>query len=233
MSEQDDAKIRVAAYAVETFVEPGMRLGLGSGSTSMAMVRVLGERVRNGLDIVGVATSSTTRSLALEQEIRVIDLDEAGELDLTLDGADEIDGDLQMIKGGGACLLLEKIVAMASHRMVAMVDETKLVSKLGAFPLPVEVVPFGWGSSRRLIEGLLKDSDVGSSEVALRGGIDNPLVTDSGNFILDLHCHSIGNPKQLAARLNDIPGVVENGLFIGIAKDAIVGRFDGRVDRLG
>ncbi len=233
MTPQDIAKRAVAAAAVERLVEPGMKLGLGSGSTSHWMVRALGERVRSGLDVVGVASSTGTASLAREVGIRVIELDEAGELDLALDGADEIDHDFRMIKGGGACLLWEKIVATASKRMVALVDETKVVERLGAFPLAVEVVRFGWRTTRRQIGQTLADHAHTDPEISLRGGEADPLLTDSGHFLLDCRLGAIPDPPALEAALNRVPGVVENGLFSDIADSMMVGHMDGSVRMFG
>ncbi len=233
MTPQDIAKRAVAAAAVERLVEPGMKLGLGSGSTSHWMVRALGERVRGGLDVVGVASSTGTAALAREVGLKVIELDEAGELDLTLDGADEIDHRFRMIKGGGACLLWEKIVAVASKRMVALVDETKVVETLGAFPLPIEVVRFGWQATRRQIHQVLAEHAHSEPQITLRGGEADPLLTDSGHFLLDCRLGAIPDPPALEAALNQIPGVVENGLFSDIADSMIVGYEDGSVRMFG
>lgn len=232
MTPQDVAKRAAAAAAIERFVRPGMRLGLGSGSTSFAMVRILGERVRDGLKVVGVATSQATAELAREEGVPLADLDALGALDLTLDGADEIDPGLRMIKGGGACLLWEKIIAAASGSMVAMVDETKLVDRLGAFPLPVEVIPMGWTSTCRHIEQCLAQHRLEGRAITRRGG-DDPLLTDSGNYILDCHLQRIADPEALERSLDQIPGVVENGLFCNIAQAMIVGYPDGTVKEVG
>jgi ribose 5-phosphate isomerase A len=233
MTPQDTAKRAAAAFALDRFVQPGMRLGLGSGSTSHWMVRLLGERVRGGLDVVGVATSIGTADLAREEGIRVLELDEVDGLDVTLDGADEIDPGLRMIKGGGACLLWEKIVASASTRMVAMVDEKKTVHNLGAFPLPIEVVRFGWRSTRRLVEAALAEADVDGRTISQRHVAGDPLMTDSGHYILDLELGRIGNPEALEQALRRIPGVVETGLFIGIASAMVIGQEDGTARLLG
>ena len=227
MTRQDTAKRAAAAFALDRFVEPGMRLGLGSGSTSHWMVRLLAERVRGGLDVVGVATSAGTAELAREEGIRVLELDEVDGLDLTLDGADEIDPELRMIKGGGACLLWEKIVASASERMIAMVDESKTVATLGAFPLPIEVIRFGWRSTRRLVETVLAEADVDGRTISQRHLAGDPLLTDSGHYILDLGLGRIGDPEALERQLRRIPGVVETGLFLGIARAMVIGREDG------
>jgi ribose 5-phosphate isomerase A len=233
MTPQDSAKRAAAILALDRFVEPGMRLGLGSGSTAHWMVRLLGERVRAGLDVVGVATSTATADLARESGIRVVELDAVERLDVTLDGADEIDPQLRMIKGGGACLLWEKIVATASARMVAMVDSTKTVTTLGAFPLPIEVVRFGWRSTQRHVAAVLAASDVDRRTIRRREVLDDPLLTDSGHYILDLDLGRIGEPEVLAEGLRRLPGVVETGLFLGIASAMVVGHEDGTARLIG
>ena len=220
---RDAAKLAAGQAAAAAFARDGMKLGLGSGTTSHWFVRALGERVRRGLKIVGVPTSSATRDLALAVGVPLIDLNEARELDLTVDGADEIDRRLRMIKGGGACLLWEKIVARASRRMVAVVDEEKIVPHLGAFPLPVETIPFGWKTTRAQIASRLAECGAGGAASTLRGGENSPLVTDGGHYILDFHLRRIEAPDKLAGTLNDIPGVVENGLFVDFAEQAVVG----------
>lgn len=230
LSPIDTAKFVAAKRAVE-YVESGMKVGLGTGSTAAWMVRCLGEMIRqDGLSITGVPTSTRTAELARQVGIRVVSLDEARWLDLTIDGADEYDPDLNLIKGGGGALLQEKIVATASDRMIVIADATKAVEHLGAFPLPVEVVPFGWQTTKALVEELLDSLDVIGRQGTLRMNRDAPFVTDEGNFILDLHLQRIGNPRQLALVLNQIPGVVENGLFIDICDVVIVGHGDGRVE---
>jgi len=230
LSPIDKAKFVAAKRAVE-FVESGMKVGLGTGSTAAWMVRCLGEMVReDGLKIQGVPTSTRTAELARQVGIEVISLDEAKWLDLTIDGADEFDADLDLIKGGGGALLQEKIVATASDRMIVIADAAKEVSTLGAFPLPVEVIPFGWQTSKALIEELLINVDVLNRETTLRMNGEAPFVTDEGNYIVDLHLGRIGNPRQLSMVLNQIPGVVENGLFIDICDVVVIGHGDGRVE---
>lgn len=230
LSPIDKAKFAAAKRSVD-FVEDGMRVGLGTGSTAAWMVRCLGERVREeGLKIKGVPTSVRTAELARHVGIEVISLDEAKWLDLTIDGADEFDSDLNLIKGGGGALLQEKIVATASDMMIVITDTAKEVAHLGAFPLPVEVIPFGWQTSRALIEEALTNLDVMGREVTLRMNGDAAFVTDEGNHILDLHLNRIGNPRQLALVVNQIPGVVENGLFIDICDIVVIGHGDGRVE---
>jgi ribose 5-phosphate isomerase A len=225
----DKAKFVAAKRAVD-YVESGMKLGLGTGSTAAWMVRCLAERIRSdGLRITGVPTSTRTAELARSLGVPITTLDEARWLDLTIDGADEFDRELNLIKGGGAALLHEKIVATASDQMIVITDAAKEVAQLGAFPLPVEVVPFGWQTSKALIEELLVGMDVMSRACSLRLNGKVPLVTDESNYIIDLHLKRIENPRQLAMVLNQIPGVVENGLFIDICDIVIIGHGDGRV----
>jgi ribose 5-phosphate isomerase A len=225
----DAAKSAAAKAALDGYVRDGMRLGLGSGSTSLWFVRHLAEAVRGGLSVVGVPSSSGTRELALELGVPLADLDELGELgelDLTVDGADEIDPEGTMLKGGGGALLYEKIVADASRSMVAMVDESKLVDVLGAFPLPIEVVPFGWTSTQRRLAELFGPAAPRSVRRPGPRGTD-PFITDGGHVILDVPLERIPDPRALAARLNLVPGVVEHGLFVDIADAVVVGRADG------
>ncbi|KAA2311474.1 ribose-5-phosphate isomerase RpiA [Pseudooceanicola sediminis] len=230
LSPIDKAKFVAARRAVD-FVEDGMRVGLGTGSTAAFMVRCLGERVQQeGLRIRGVPTSSRTAALAREVGIDVVTLDEARWLDLTIDGADEFDGDLNLIKGGGGAHLQEKIVATASDQMIVITDAAKEVETLGAFPLPVEVIRFGWRATQALIGEVLVGMDVLGRDITLRMNGDAPYVTDEGNHILDLHLKRIGNPRQMAMVLNQVAGVVENGLFIDICDRVIVGHGDGRVE---
>jgi ribose 5-phosphate isomerase A len=230
LSPIDRAKFAAARRASD-MVEGGMRVGLGTGSTSAWMVRCLGERVREeGLRITGVPTSARTADLARKVGIEVVTLEEAKWLDLTIDGADEFDGDLNLIKGGGGALLREKIVATASDQMVVIADAAKEVRTLGAFPLPVEVIPFGWQASKALIDEILTSLDVLGRRTTMRMNGDRPFRTDEGNLILDLHLERIGNPRQLSLVLNQVPGVVENGLFIDICDAVVIGHGDGRVE---
>ncbi|MGI6869742.1 ribose-5-phosphate isomerase RpiA [Amycolatopsis sp. 3B14] len=229
-SDQDRAKWAAGVGAIETYVHDGMKLGLGSGTTSHWFVRALGKAVADGLDVVGVPTSTATRDLAMEVGVPLTTLAEAVRLDLTIDGADEIDHDGAMIKGGGACLLWERIVADASDRMVAVVDDSKVVPALGAFPLPIEVIPYEWESTKRSIARLLDKLGLPAAELALRTRDGAPVVTDSGNYLIDAHLKSIADPLAIDAQLNWIPGVVENGLFTGIADEMVVGRADGTYD---
>jgi ribose 5-phosphate isomerase A len=221
---------RAAAERAAELVTDGMRLGLGTGSTAAHFVAVIGERVRGGLKVVGVPTSEATREQAQREGIPLATLDEMPELDLTVDGADELDDDLRLVKGGGGALLREKIVASASARMVVIADSSKRVSKLGKFPLPIEVVPFGLTATERAIVKLL-DSLGMTGELRLRmAGDGAPYVTDGGHFILDAHLGRIDKPNVLASTLNNIPGVVEHGLFIGLASGAILATGEGLVE---
>jgi ribose 5-phosphate isomerase A len=230
LSPIDQAK-RAAACRAAEFVEDGMRVGLGTGSTAAFLVRRLGERVREeGLRIRAVPTSEATARLAREEGIEVVELGEVGWLDLTIDGADEVDGELNLIKGGGGALLREKIVACASDRVVVIADGAKAVGALGAFPLPVEVIPFGWEATKRLVEELLVGLDVLGRDAVLRMREGAPFATDEGNRILDLRLHRIGDARGLAMALNQIPGVVENGLFIDVCDTLVLGHADGRVE---
>ena len=230
LSTIDKAKFVAAKRACE-YVESGMKLGLGTGSTAAWLVRCLGELVRDeGLKIKGVPTSTRTAQLARDVGIQVISLDEARWLDMTIDGADEYDGALNLIKGGGGALLQEKIVATASDQMIVIADASKKVETLGAFPLPIEVIPFGWQTSKALVEEALVGMDVMGATTSLRMNGQTPFITDEGNHILDLHLNRIGNARQLSLVLNQIPGVVENGLFIDICDIVITGYGDGRVE---
>jgi ribose 5-phosphate isomerase A len=226
----DMAKYVSARRALD-YVESGMRVGLGTGSTAAWMVRCLGDMVRDdGFKVTGVPTSGRTAQLAREVGIPIATLEDVKWLDLTIDGADEFDPDLNLIKGGGGALLQEKIVAAASDMMVVITDPAKAVETLGAFPLPVEVIGFGWQTTKSLIEESLVGMDVGGRGVTLRQGKDAPYRTDEGNLIMDLHLKRIGNLRQLSLMLNQIPGVVENGLFLDMCDVVVVGAADGTVE---
>ncbi|CAN5434079.1 ribose-5-phosphate isomerase RpiA [soil metagenome] len=217
----DDLKRQAAARAVEQ-VRDGMKLGLGTGSTAKHFVELLGERVQAGLKIVGVPTSEATRADAERCGVPLTTLEEVDRLDLTVDGADEIDPNLELIKGGGGALLREKIVAAASDRMIVIADESKWVETLGCFPLPVEVIPFGLGATRRAIETVFAENGV-SGQMDIRKAKDgHAFVTDGGHWIIDAHLGRIPDSPRLAASLNSIPGVVEHGLFIGLARMAVL-----------
>lgn len=230
LSPIDKAKF-VAAKQASEYVKDGMKVGLGTGSTAAWLVKCLGERVqKEGLKIKGVPTSTRTAELAREVGIEVISLDEARWLDLTIDGADEYDSNLNLIKGGGGALLQEKIVATASDQMIVIADASKHVETLGNFPLPIEVIPFGWQTTKTLVEETLIGMDVLGRKVTLRMNGEAPFYTDEGNHILDLHLNRIGNARQLSLVINQIPGVVENGLFIDICDIVVIGYGDGRVE---
>ena len=230
LSPIDKAKFVAAKRSVD-FVEDGMRVGLGTGSTAALMVRALGDLVREeGLRIRGVPTSTRTADLAREVGVPIKTLDEVRWLDLTIDGADEYDANLNLIKGGGGALLHEKIVATASDQMVVIADLSKQVDTLGTFPLPVEVIPFGWQTTKALVEEMLSNVDVQGRSASLRLNGTEPFRTDEGNFILDLHLRRIANASQLSLVLNQIPGVVENGLFLDICDVLVIGNADGTVE---
>ena len=218
---QMDAQKRAAAARAVEFVRPGMRLGLGTGSTARHFVELLGERVRAGLDVIAVPTSKATQADAARAGIPLTSLDDTPELDLTVDGADEIAPDLSLIKGGGGALLREKIVAAASARMIVIADDSKWVRELGRFPLPIEVVQFGIGATRRAVEAA---AAAGGAQPAITPRMQDGhvFVTDEGHCILDAAFGRIADPQSLASRLTAIPGVVEHGLFIGIAQAVIL-----------
>jgi len=218
-----DEKKRAALKAVE-WVKDGMIVGLGTGSTSYYAIEAIGKLVKEGHDLVGVPTSRNTESLAKEFGIPLVSLENIGHIDLTIDGADEVDPKIRLIKGMGGALLREKIVASISSTEIIAVDETKLVQVLGTrSPLPVEVVPFGHRRTRDAIERF-------GCKALLRGG-DSPFVTDSGNYIYDCKFTRIENPEDLEKMLNLIPGVVENGLFIDLATRVVIGTEDGVIVR--
>jgi ribose 5-phosphate isomerase A len=209
-----DKKKRAGEKAVE-FVQPGMIVGLGTGSTAYWAVRKLGELVKGGLHIRGIATSAQTEDLALQLGIPLISLGECEYVDLTIDGADEIDSHLDMIKGGGGALFREKMVALASKRVIIVADDTKLVRQLGSFRLPVEIVPFGWETTARQVERL------GCLAVRREEG-KTPFVTDNGNWIVDCDFGAIPDPASLHRSLKTITGVVETGLFVDTADWVVV-----------
>lgn len=222
----DQLKRQAAARALE-YVSDGMKLGLGTGSTARHFVELLGERVAGGLKVVAVPTSETTRKDAERCGIPVIALDQVDRLDLTVDGADEIDGALNAIKGGGGALLREKIVAAASDRMIVIADETKAVERLGRYPLPIEVIPFGLAATRRSIAKAFTEAGV-SGQMKVRTGPDgHAFVTDGGHWIVDAALGKIDDPPRLADVLVSVPGVVEHGLFIGLASLALLAGPDG------
>ena len=218
---------KAAALAALELVRPGMRLGLGTGSTAKHFVDGLGAKVAAGLKVICVATSEATQAQAEGLSIPMSTLDETPELDLTIDGADELDSALRLIKGGGAALLREKIVAAASKRMIVIADTGKQVETLGRFPLPIEVVPFGLEATRRAVAAAVASSGA-SGELKLRKRPDgSTLLTDGGHYILDAHLGRIELPEVLALALNQVPGVVEHGLFLGLATAAFLAGADG------
>jgi ribose 5-phosphate isomerase A len=223
-----EAYKREAAIGALDFVRPGMRLGLGTGSTARPFVDLLGERVRAGLDVIAVPTSEATRAQAEQCGIKLTTLDETPRLDLTIDGADEISPDLTLIKGGGGALLREKIVAAASAHMLVIADESKWVAVLGKFALPIEVVPFGLAATRIAIDAAVAASGCPGPVTLRLDRSGHAFVTDGGHFILDAALQTIADPPSLADRLAAIPGVVEHGLFIGLAQTAVIAGPSGR-----
>jgi ribose 5-phosphate isomerase A len=216
-----DAERRRSAQAALEDVRPGMKLGLGSGRTAAHFVRALGERVRGGLSVIGVPTSDKTAELARAEGIPLATLNEQPVLDLVVDGADEVDRQLRLIKGGGGALLREKIVASAARRMIVVVDEAKVVDALGAFPLPIEIVPFGATPVQLAIERTVSRLGL-SGSMRWRQAGERLYLTDGGNHILDVSLGRIDEPERLAQELDTMPGVVEHGLFIGFASLVIV-----------
>lgn len=231
-----EAQKRAASARAVEFVRPGMRLGLGTGSTARHFVELIGERVRAGLEIVAVPTSEATHTQAAACGIRLTTLDETPALDLTVDGADEIGPDLTLIKGGGGALLREKIVAAASDRMIVIADESKWVATLGQFPLPIEVTPFGYGATLRAVQAAIASVQPGGQltlrmartgrEKGQESG-SHPFVTDGGHWIIDAALGRIEDPKALAHAISAVPGVMEHGLFVDLAKIVIIGGPDG------
>ncbi len=215
-----EMKIKAAEAALQ-HVENGMRLGIGTGSTAEEFVRLLAEKVAGGLKVEGVPTSERTARLCLELGVPLKSLDELPELDLTIDGADEVDASLRLIKGGGGALLREKIVACASQRMIVIADETKVVETLGAFPLPIEINAFGQIATRIAVEKVASRLGL-SGELKLRSSGDGLFMTDGGHLILDASFGRIPDAEALSSQLNSIPGVVEHGLFINIASLAVI-----------
>ena len=230
LSPSDRSKYACALQASK-LVESGMKVGLGTGSTAYWLVHHLAKRVRDeDLKFVGVPTSMRTRDQAHAEGIRLISMDDAGRLDITIDGADEFDQSMNLIKGGGGAHLQEKIVAFGSDLMVVIADESKKVEKLGRFPLPVEVLKFGSASSQMKIEELLNTREYKDFDVKMRMKDEKPFITDEGNYIFDLKLNEIEDPRGLCGDLNIIPGVVENGLFIDVCSAVIVGHSDGTAE---
>jgi len=218
--EPEDMK-KIAGEKAAEYVENGMIVGLGTGSTVEYTIKKIGEMIKNGLDIKGVPTSMHTKKLAKEYNIPLTDLEENPVIDITIDGADEVDPNLNLIKGGGGALAREKIVAYHSKREVIVIDETKIVKGLGVnCPLPVEVLKYGWSSTKKVLEEF-------GCTVELRKIMNDPYLTDNSNYILDCNFEIIESPEQLEKDINNIPGVVENGLFIGLVDEVIVGSRQG------
>ncbi|ALA56711.1 ribose-5-phosphate isomerase RpiA [Nitrospira moscoviensis] len=221
LQDLDQLKQAAALKAVD-YVKDGMVIGLGTGSTAKHMVIALGEKVKAGMTLRGVPTSQETAALARQSGITLIDTENRWDIDVAIDGADQVDPAFNLIKGGGGALLKEKIVAASARQFIVLVDHTKRVPALGGtFPLPIEVVPFGWGSTAREIERLTK------SRVVLRERQGNPFRTEAGNLIVDAHIDRIDRPEELESALNLIPGVVETGLFVGRTDILIVGTPQG------
>jgi len=225
----DELKRMAAARAIDV-VTDGMNLGLGTGSTAHHFVALLGEKVRGGLKVTGVPTSEATRAQALAEGIPLTTLDETPGLDLTVDGADELDATLRLIKGGGGALLREKIVAAASTRMIVIADASKKVETLGRFALPIEVNPFGLEATRRAIAHVLETHGLPTTLRLRTAAKDKAFVTDGGHFILDAELGAIDAPEVLASALVAVPGVVEHGLFIGLATGAVLAGEDGLLE---
>lgn len=221
-SSELEAYKRAAATGALDYVEDGMKIGLGTGSTAEAFLDLLGEKVRGGLKIIGTPTSQRTADKARALGIPIDELDRLGELDLVVDGADEADHDLNLIKGGGGALLREKIVATSSKRMVVIADETKLVRRLGAFALPVEVIPFGHGTTAHRIAAKVAELGYVDLKPKLRVKDGTIFITDNGNYIYDYPFEEISDAKALSQALSSVTGVVEHGLFVGIATSLII-----------
>ncbi|GAB6053484.1 ribose 5-phosphate isomerase A [Magnetospira thiophila] len=219
MSEQQNTEKKLAGQAAAALVQDGMLVGLGTGSTVNYFLHSLGLRVKDGLKIKGLPTSERTAALCHELGIELIDFASVDKLDMAIDGADEIDGDFQMIKGGGGALLREKVVASAADHVVIMVDASKRVKTLGQFPLPVEIIKFGHQQVERRIQEM-------GIPYAMRLVEGQPYVTDNGNYILDCQMDSITDPRALNAQLNGITGVVDNGLFIDLCHTLVVATGD-------
>ena len=217
---------KIAAEKATEAVQPGMIVGLGTGSTVYYGLLKLGTMVRDGLNIVGIPTSEGTEKIALEQKIPLTTLAIHQTIDLTIDGADEVDGHLNLIKGGGAALVREKIIANASKRILIVIDESKVSRVLGThFPLPVEIVRFGWEATQAEVDRICGRSTLRVASTP--DGKQNPLITDNGNYILDCHFDGIPIPAAVEGQLNNIPGVVENGIFVNRADKIIIGTPSG------
>lgn len=223
MFSPEEIKKMLGRYAAD-LVPPHSTIGLGTGSTVEWLISELASKVKEGLDIKAVPTSSATKKQASEAGIKIVGLNDIDTLSLTIDGADEVDPDLQLIKGGGGALLQEKMVAAASEKLVIIADESKYVDRLGRFPLPVEVIPNGWKQVQKKILA------AGCPKAELRLINNLPCITDNGHYIIDCHYSTIPAPHDLNIALHLLPGVVETGLFIGMANSVILGYADGRIE---
>ena len=219
-----DAK-RIAAERAVDYIVDNMVVGLGTGATAYWAIKKLGQRVQSGLNISAIATSKRSEELAKDHGIKLISFSKITEIDITIDGADEVDKDYNLIKGGGGALLREKIVAASSKQLIVVVDESKMVKHLGQFPLPVEIVKFGYEITIKKLESL-------GCEPHLRVKDDKVFVTDNGNYIIDCHFGRIDDPKELQSRIKLFPGVVDSGLFISMASRVIVGYQNGIIEEL-
>jgi ribose 5-phosphate isomerase A len=218
---------RAAAARALDFVDDGMKLGLGTGSTADLFLELLAQRIRGGLKIIGTPTSERTAAKSRELKIPLAELDTLGELDLVVDGADEADAELSLIKGGGGALLREKIVAASARRMIVIADESKLVKKLGAFPVPVEVIPFGHGTTKARIAKAAASLGYRNLEPKLRLKDGTPYRTDNGNVIYDCPFGAINDVPALAGALSPLAGVVEHGLFVNMASVLVLAGANG------
>jgi len=216
---------KIAAEAAVEYIKDGMTVGLGTGSTAYWAIQKIGEKVKSGLDIKAIATSNQSELMARQLGIKIISFAEIEKIDITIDGADEVDRQLNLIKGGGGALLREKIVAAASKQLCIIVDESKLVQRLGKFPLPVELIVFGHEMIMRKLGSL-------GCFAKIRMANDKPYMTDNGNYIADCDFGMIENPQQLHNQINAIPGIVDNGLFVNMASFVIAGYTDGTVKKL-
>ncbi|MCY3983108.1 MAG: ribose-5-phosphate isomerase RpiA [Roseovarius sp.] len=230
LSSVDKAKLTAAMRSVE-YIEDGMCVGLGTGSTSSWMIRCLGLKARReNLNLTCVPTSNSTEKLARQVGLKTIDVDKVKEMDVTIDGADQVDGEFTLVKGGGGALLREKIIASSSSLMIVIADSGKRVETLGAYPLPVEVAPFGLPITKSQIDDVLGSLNYISRNIGLRMNGSKPFATDGGNHILDLNLARIGNAGVLSSHLNMVPGVVENGLFVNMCDIGIFADDKGTVE---
>ena len=226
-----DAQKKIAAEAALKFISAGMKVGLGTGSTANHFIKALGAKVSQGFDVVGIPTSKATMELAQSLGIKIGSLEDHPFLDVVIDGADEIDPEFRLIKGGGGALLVEKIVGSSARQLVIIADQSKQVKKLGKFPLPVEIVALGVKATAWKLERVFKMVDL-APQMTLRVKDGKPFRTDMGNLIIDCACGELKQPDRLEVMLNNLPGVVNNGLFVGMASIALIGKADGTVQEL-